>query len=618
MKLAGIRFVFLLAFAVLMFKCEYAPKDVYNRAVTKDVSPPQIQTLVLDINTDTIFLYTDRIINFSFSSSNQAIKMVRFVIDNSPKFSINSSNGIFDLTYGTLDDGQHTLVLEVYTASGTNSIADRVGAERFLFSKSWIVVLDRSYYSRSTATASNGYLKLSWPKYRDNDFKEYIVSRVLSYNNEVEIKRLTSTEYTDSTYIGEGGAYNISVSKQGTETLDWGHIELGRELPGIKLMPTEREPFILKRGPLKYFNAVDTIKLLQNLNYSSNWVNIKTTSNPNDSVYVLDSCRFADYADIMIKYIPKKGNIRYTPGYYDIFEFHSYLTIGYPFSMPNTNLYSINQINQDEFVYLKGCDSIVRYSVTLKHQSDHLGYTSLGCSKCEFFNITFSASGKYVTNYVNCNPELMLVNTSNMHNYIIQDLKSYTGQYYSPKIFASDVNTAIVNKGNGGFVIYDFNVKASLATYQKTYSGGYGLLISPGGNYLFLVDDSLRLVKFENSQFINVWSHDQFARPKYFGFDGINYEQMFIWDGITFSVRRCNDFTEVYEFSLFDNMILNIDFHHNQLLTYSPGHLYIRSYTDGSLIKDLPIHIDASSFDNSFILVNDAIISKKGVAYFNR
>ena len=98
MKIKRIEFAFLLLFAVFLQSCEYNPVDVYERPVTKDVTPPQIQTLILDINYDTIFLYSEKIINFRFSSSNQEIKMVRFVIDNDPKFTVYSDNGTFDLT----------------------------------------------------------------------------------------------------------------------------------------------------------------------------------------------------------------------------------------------------------------------------------------------------------------------------------------------------------------------------------------------------------------------------------------------------------------------------------------------------------------------------------------
>jgi hypothetical protein len=616
MKIKIIEFAFLLLIAVILQSCEYNPLDVYERPVTKDVTPPQIQTLILDINYDTIFLYPEKIINFRFSSSNQEIKMVRFVIDNDPKFTVYSDNGTFDLTYGTLSDGMHTMLLEVYTASGSNSIAELMGAEGFLFSKSWKVFVDRSYYSRTKASVSNGYLKLTWPKYRDYDFEEYVVSRVLSYNNEVVLKRLKSIEFIDSSYVGEGANYIVRVNNQKTKLLDWGNIELARDLPNLTLLPTENEPFILKWGKNKYYNAVDTFKLNQSLNFDYKYLNVKTTRDPNDSTYVLETGFFADKADFTLKFVPKKRNIRYTSDYYPSFESQTSVILGFPFIRPNTPLTSINQVSQDEFVYLAGCDSIIRYSVSEKRAVEQLGYKSSGCSKCEFNNIIFSSSGKHITNYVNCTSDLMLVTSNNMHNYIIRDLKPFSGQNYTPEIFTSDVGTAIVNKANGGFFVYDFNSNAALASYQKTIYGGNGLSISPNGDYLLLFDDSLRLVRFTNSQFTNVWSHDRFYYPKYFGFDGANPEQMFTWDGTTFSIKLCNNFSDVYEFSLSDNSILNIDFYNKEILTYNSGHLYVKSYLNGSLIKDLPINTDASFNNNSFSLINHTIVSRRGVIYF--
>jgi hypothetical protein len=616
MKLKSIEYAFMFSITVFIQACEYKPMDVYDRPVTKDVLPPQIETLVLDIKYDTIFLYPEKIINFRFSSSNQEIKIVRFVIDNEPDFTVNSNNGTFDLTFGTLSDGVHKLVLEVYTASGTNSIAELIGAEAFLFTKSWTIIVDRSYSSRTRASASNGYLKLTWPKYRDYDFQEYIISRELSYNNEVVIKRLKTTEFIDSSYVGEGASYIVRVDNQKEKLLDWGHVELSRELPEMKLMPTESDPFILKWGKSKYYNAVDTIKLVQSLNTTYNYKTVKTTQDPDDSIYVEETGLFADNVEFILRLVPKNRNIRYTSDFYSSFESHAYLILGYPFIRPNTSISKINQVNQDEFVYREACDSIIRYSISEKHSTEQLGYRSSGCSKCEFNTITLSASGKYLTNYANCDNDLMLVTTNNMNNYIIRDLKPYSGLNYTPVIFVSDAGTALVNKGNGGFSIYDFNTDTSLATYQKTFNGGEGLLMSSQGDFLFLDDDSLRLVGFANSQFTNVWSWDRYAYPKYFGFDGTNPGQVCIWDGVTFSVKLCSDFSDVYKFSLSDNSLLDIDFYNNEILTYNAGHLYVKSYLDGSLIKDLPIHLNPTLNYYTFSLINHAIVSSQGVIYF--
>ena len=614
MKLKRIEFAFLLLLSVLMEGCVYYPKDIYDRPVTKDVPSPEIQIVELNISYDTIFLYPEKIIKFRFSSSNQAIKTVRFVIDDKPEFTVNSDNGTFDLSLGSLDDGMHTMVLEVYTATGTNSIAELIGAESYLFTKSWKVFVDNGYKTKTRAAVSNGYLQLTWTKYRDYDFKEYIVYCEFSNYNEVEIKKLKSTMFVDSSYVGEGAKYIVKVSTIDGKLIDWGNEELIRDLPKLKLQASESEPYVIQWGKNKYYNAVDSVKLSQDLNNTYKYETVKTTHNIDDSTYVVEKGLFNDGAEYILKFIPKHGNIRYTPINYGMFESRDEVVLGFYFMKPLTSQ-SIDQVNKDEFVYLSGCDSIVRYSVSQKHSVEHLGYSSLGCSRCEFLNLTFSSSGKYITNYVNCDHDLMLVSSNNLQNFVISDLKPYTGQYNYPKIFASDVNTALVNKSNGGFIVYDFTTNTSLASYPKTY-GVEGKIISPNGQYLVLIDDSLRLVRFNNSQFTNVWSKSKYNFIKYFGFDGANPEQMFMWEGTTFSVKLCNDFSNVSEFSLSDNSILDIDFYNKEFLTYNAGHLYVKSYLDGSIIKDIPIHADPSFWYNSFVLIDHAIVSFKGVIYF--
>ena len=74
---------------------------------------------------------------------------------------IRSLIGQFYVDYGNIKEGDHTLLLEIVTATGSGSIAEHLGAEGFLFSKSWVLFVDKSYYSRTTAFPFNGRLKLS-------------------------------------------------------------------------------------------------------------------------------------------------------------------------------------------------------------------------------------------------------------------------------------------------------------------------------------------------------------------------------------------------------------------------------------------------------------------------
>jgi hypothetical protein len=104
--------------------------------------------------------------------------------------------------------------------------------------------------------------------------------------------------------------------------------------------------------------------------------------------------------------------------------------------------------------------------------------------------------------------------------------------------------------------------------------------------------------------------------PKYYAFDGTNPGRLVIWDGSVFSVRNCSDFSELYSFPLTDGYLMNIDYYSDEMLTYSDGHLYVRNFADGTLIKDIPVNIDPTNWYYTCILINHAVICTAGVIYF--
>jgi hypothetical protein len=130
-------FLLIVSYIITFSSCEYETIAVYNRSVNKNVVAPTIQTVELNLNSDTITIYSDSTIIFKFSSSNQAINSVDFLIDGNLLSSVNSNTGVFNLQYNTLSEGIHSITIQVYTCSGTGSIADHLGAEVFLYSKSW-------------------------------------------------------------------------------------------------------------------------------------------------------------------------------------------------------------------------------------------------------------------------------------------------------------------------------------------------------------------------------------------------------------------------------------------------------------------------------------------------
>lgn len=614
-KNSGTKYLLLLLAFFLFNTCEYEPRKVYEREVNENVSPPEISVVELNLEYDTIFCYAQKEIHFSFTSSNQEIMAVRFTIDNEEQFVVDSDHGIYNLDYRIFTNGIHSLTLEVYTGSGSGSIAEKLGLEGFLFSKSWVIVIDQNYSFNVKSTVNDGLLKLFWNRYRGYDFSEYVVYRETGWNVRTEISRGKANYFIDSSYVGEKARYDVEVSYGDSQTLQWGFLELEKDLPKLHLAESETNEYVISWDKTKYYGAVDTFNLLLSTNYGGSYSKIKAIQDPEDTLHVLTTSSFGSRIDLILRIKPKKG-IFYNQGNFSLFESYlENLTLGFHFGTRNKNISDLEQVSSDEFVYLSGCDSVIRYSVSAKRISEKYSYQPSGCSMCNFSRIKVSASGKYITSYVDCTNDVLLANSLDFTNRKIRNLTFLTG-WYLPEIPVSDGGVMVVNNINGGFYLYNFLTDSTVAFYNKDVFTAQGLSISKNGNYIFLLHDSLRLVHYENSRFTNIWSHSRYAEPKFYEFEGVNSDRMVFWDGTTFFSKQCSDFSTVNEFPLTDELILDIDYYNNRILTYSEGYLNIRSLTDGSLHKTVRYNLYPGYWYNACYLVNNAIISMQGVIYF--
>jgi hypothetical protein len=581
-----------IGFAIVINSCEYKPLGVYERDANENVTPPEIQVLDLNLdNSDTIFLYTGLEVAFRFASTSQSIKNVKFTVDGIEKYNDKFTSGQFYIDYGNIKEGNHTLLLEIVTPSGSGSIADHLGSEGFLFSKSWILVVDKSFYSKTTATTFDGFLKLSWPKYRSSEFREFIISRSL-YTGSAEIGRTVIPEFTDSSYVGEGTGYSVTAVTWDGKTISWGHKNLSAELPLLTIYQTQDHQYSIKWGSYKYYNAVGSFILSRSIpNYYSYTV-VKTTSHYSDSTMFLPGLYFGDAVDFKLNIVPLKNNPMNTPNNFYFFERKLHSSAGIKFVDSNTGLEEIFQVSPDEFVGDDNCDYLNRYSISKKSLVERMTYQHNSCDACLFSHLVVSPAGKYLTSISHlCDNYTMLIPSDNLNKYTIHNLAPIPQISY---LYVSDIGTAIANTTSTGFYIYDLNTNSTIAHYTKAGFKPKGLSISQGGNYIYLTDDSLRLVKLNGSTFSNIWSVDK-NRSLYFSFDSSNPEHLTIWNGSVLSVKDCSSFSTIYEFPLTDSNIINIDYFNKQMLTYSPGtpgHLHIRDYSNGQLLSDIPININ--------------------------
>jgi hypothetical protein len=606
--------VILILFLIFPFfiSCVFEPSGVFERKVKEDVIPPNISVVDLNLEEDLIYLYTNKDINFNFSSDNQAIVSVTFLIDNKEVSTTDANSGSFTLYISTLSEGEHTLTIEVFTKSGTGSIAENVGAEGFMFSKSWTIIVDFSHNNSLVKSIENGLLKLSWAKYKNSDFEEYIIYRFLDYNIE-EYARTSDEYFIDNHYIGEGGHYSISVKTKNQDILYWCSLNLEKEYPNLNFSADENNVYTVTWSQILYYNAIGQFELFESIGYANyDYRSVKITDDFNDNQHTITDAKFGNHYDFILAFQPKSA-----PSGWPLKICNIYLSekIGFRFNNQYQSVSDIKQVGSNEFVYYYE-NYLIKYSTSNLSEIQRITYTTTGCYGTAFFQINASASGKFLSCVNPCSSQYFHINTSNLSTNNQHDIRPYTGNMFVPKIHVSDVGTGIVKNIFGGFHIYNFSTRTSDAFYDNASVEGLG--ISTNGEFILLEDDSIRLVHLQDNTFTKIWRASRFSSNgiKYMAFHGANPNKLVFWDGATLAIKNCIDFSNDYQFNLTDDAILSIDYYSNRLLTFSTGKLIVRSLSNGNLLYEVPIDFNAANWSNYCYLVGDAIVSVDGIIYF--
>jgi hypothetical protein len=619
MKMRSVRFIFIMIAAALMHACEYQPSGIYERPVNRNIPPPEIKPvdINIDLESDTIYLSSDKLVNLHFKTSNQAIERIRLLVADKEVISVDSDNGSFYFFFPEWSEGSYKLTIEVYTTTGTGSMAEIMGTEHFLFSRSWTLIIDKRYLTQTISVVTNGYLTLRWPKTLAPDFKEYVITRYQLWNVEVEIRRLTNLEWTDSSYVGEGAHYSIKVCTINNELLPWGDVYLNRELPTLRLMPTASDPYKLTWTKPRFYNAVDTVKISETFHYYDPLIDIRNSHDAGDTVQVITGGLFGDRGTFMLKLVPKQGNIHYNSSFQPDYQTEAEYLLGLRIQNKELDYCpGLFQVSRDEFIFIAGWDSIKRYSVSLNKVVEVSGCTPGECAFCALQDSKPSSSGKYLT-FNSCNNKFKLLNSA-----VFNDLRTFNLSEVScpnnPSVIkVSDRLTGTINSCSPGFCVYDFAADSVLAFYRKGDFNCSVINFSPDGNYILLIDDSTRLVRFDGTNFNNISSLP--VNPyniNSLGFDASEHDLFYTWDGHTFTVKHCSNLETVHEFTLEDEYILNIDFFNSEILSYTTGHMFVRSYITGDLINDIRTNMQLSGYDNDCYLINHAIACRKGIIYY--
>ena len=210
------------------FGCNYTPDAEFF----KEVPPPVTDGVMVDLTNqrDTLTLFENTTFNYRAQTAGRKLYGISVYFRESLLATFTTEEASFQLSNLGLQQGAYPLRIEVLTSSGSNSIADVVGAEQIKLVRQWVALVDRSKPTpvRFTSVAPRqGTLKIQWTRGSHPNFKAY---RVWKYQQNPFIENSYALQWTrdithrdtlglnDNTFAGGGARYEIAVIGENLES----------------------------------------------------------------------------------------------------------------------------------------------------------------------------------------------------------------------------------------------------------------------------------------------------------------------------------------------------------------------------------------------------------------
>jgi hypothetical protein len=317
-----LKIALIVSLLIITASCEYQPTGTNFVNVDSVFTAPLI-SIDLPPDGETIAIQSGRDYNLNYNVSGDLSKFYKvvFYIDTNQvnEFSLPKSYLRLNKTINTQFE-EHTLRMVVLNHSGTNSMADKLNAEGFYYSKSWRLI----YYNSKLFNADsisyeieNGYLKFKWKNYPFYDFLKYEVTKTilekdysgLSFYKLPIINDQNQNWIIDKSYVGEKAQFEVNIhyktSNQGNyEILKFPTITIERNIPTISVKKISDTSLELNWNKSPYYNSLKFYEL-SNTNLFSNF-NIDA----NLGKYKLDNLPLGVSDNLKISFIPEESIIK--------------------------------------------------------------------------------------------------------------------------------------------------------------------------------------------------------------------------------------------------------------------------------------------------------------------
>jgi len=594
-----IRIFFIINILILFSSCIYEPFGQYENPVNNNPTVPQIISVELNANADTLWVYGNQKLNYHFKSSNekQPVVGLKFYIDGVICDSVMSETGEFNILQSALSAGVHKMNIILYAKSGIGSIADRLNAEAIILQKEWVVIAD---YSKKnvTYTIENGYLKLHWDPYKNLDLKFY----------RIQYSGTTQKDYfIDSLYYGAKRTFNITVEKTNGDIITWGSLDIDENIPKPELKISDNNTYYFSWHKSLYYNAIKYRYELNNSDDSSRPYGYYGFKNGNDTVY-LSNLYFSDHFNFSLYTLPKNTNEN-TNDYMIYPRGYMLQYAGEPANIKsNTSYTSADTLTSFD------ANNVNKYFI-----SGETVYNEpiLPASSSGFAAMQLSPRGKYLLG-------ISYASSTTAMRYFAKDLTTgnvYYMNYIYPGYYELNYNLSmhISDNGIGIFQLptkeffFDFKNNTEIASraLSSPQQITYGFKISSDGKHMIssVYSENLPVdvFKINASKLEKMYSLE--SGTKNYQFNPVDANMITAINDKTLSVIQCEPYALIrkIEFAS-DEVFMNIDYFNNEILTINANQFIIRSLNTGNEIKRIAKRPEQYYLYDKFILYNHHII----------
>ena len=573
--------VLILAILALM-SCEFEPSGEFSPDITEPGEAPPVW-IDLNVEDDTIVLVVEGSVNFSFQTAGRKLHLIRVCLGYRCEI-YESNTGSFKISmHENIWPGIHDLTIEIYTGTGSGSIADVLGAEGFLYSRTWTVIV------HSFITPEEGRLKLRWNKYNGHDFKEYAIVKTPEGAESYTLAVIEDKDRTfayDSFYFGEKAEYRVEVVASNNK-IDWISGIYSDGLPRVS-NEVDNHVLTLTWDKSEYIENLTGYEIYGIDHIYRTYTLLAEITDKNITSYSFNNLKFAKFYEFA--FLPVPGRMpAYTGGLNDRIKYLGSTTsnlIGEVFegSAISTPL--------GDFMYYKFTDHtntnyIYEYNYIKQEITDKIKVGQ------NVFEYAVSPNRKYIL-IVDFFKTVLLYNTDT------KEIKSYTlddfpGKYQNasyPTISNSGIGiVTLYLPGNldepyHNTLVYDFAYDKSI--FQGSLSShGFHCQISANAKYFCFGGHKMYQILADTVVVIHGFSAE--LSDGRFWFHMSDPELYIIAKDEYVYVKRISDQSTVSEFHLAEERLASIDYNANKFLTTSFGQMHLRDFITGQELWSYPM-----------------------------